>query len=352
LILAVWTFLPALEFARRALRQRRSSVRDLAVRAWQIAPGEVAVAGPAFFLSGQLERITGWAFANEHPRKQMAGGDVVHGPTNAYLVRDAIFVDGRLFKGKACDHLHPRTSNAVAVGIDKEMSRAALYCTPGGIKYFGQWLMDDCNTYLLACEDGVPLSTAHPGWPHTLGYERWLDMHPAREYSARIRELVLYDDVGQNANKRARARRLRSKLLAHVESRPHPGAFILRGHSGQRRLLLNELEIAETLRASRGFRVVDPARMSVPDIVAACAGAATLVGVEGSGLMHGIALLPPGGKVLTLQPPNRFVGLYKHLTDRDGQYFGFVVGTSRGADFTANVDELERTLDLFPLAAS
>lgn len=349
----MWTALPGLEFARRALRWPRISVRELAIRVWQIAPGVVSVAAPAYFLPGQLDRVTAWEFAAENPRRQMAGGRVVHAPTTGYLIRDVILGDGRLFKGNACDHLHPKTSSDPVFRIEHEIAQGAIYCTAGGIKYFGQWLMDDCNTYQLARNDGVPISTAHPLWPHTPGYESWLDMHPVRQRLARIHEAIVYDDVGQNDSKHNRALRLRSKLLAHVAApRPHPGVFILRGTSGRRRLLLNEPEIAEALARSRGLRIIDPTRMSVPEIVTACAGAAAVVGVEGSGLMHAIALLPRGGKVLTIQPPNRFVGLYKNITDRDDQHFGFVVGISSGADFTADAEEIERTLDLFPADAT
>ncbi|MNF13771.1 hypothetical protein D3C80_2157320 [compost metagenome] len=52
--------------------------------------------------------------------------------------------------------------------------------------------------------------------------------------------------------------------------------------------------------------------------------------------------------MLTLQPPNRFVSYYKYLTDRDSQHFGFVVGMPEGDGFIVDIDEIERTLDLFP----
>jgi len=58
-------------------------------------------------------------------------------------------------------------------------------------------------------------------------------------------------------------------------------------------------------------------------------------------------MLPEGGALLTLQPPSRFVGLYKHLTGRDNQNFGFVVGHPRDDDFWIDPEEVDRTLDLF-----
>lgn len=79
-----------------------------------------------------------------------------------------------------------------------------------------------------------------------------------------------------------------------------------------------------------------------------------VVGIEGSALIHGLMTLGEGGSVVTLQPPHRFVSVYKNLTDRDGQHFGFVVGEPVGADgdFTVRAEELERTLDLLPTSAS
>ncbi|MNG24774.1 hypothetical protein D3C84_1095360 [compost metagenome] len=83
-------------------------------------------------------------------------------------------------------------------------------------------------------------------------------------------------------------------------------------------------------------------------IVAACAGARTVIGIEGSQLIHGVNVLAPGGSLLILQPPDRFVCFFKYLTDRDQQNFGFVVGTPDGEGFRIDPDEVERTLDLFP----
>ncbi len=71
----------------------------------------------------------------------------------------------------------------------------------------------------------------------------------------------------------------------------------------------------------------------MPSIVAACAGARVVIGVEGSQLVHGVNVASAWGCLLTLQPPNRFVSYYKYLTDRDYQHFGFVVGIPEGDGF-------------------
>lgn len=344
-----WTLSPLRYLASTRLARRAPrSLESLASRSWEIAPADSRVSRPAFSLEGQIERVTGWAFADEHPRRSMAGGVAEHAPTRGFLLENVWLLDGALYKGDAALRLTGRASHLPRLGADRLIERAALFCSPMGNRYFGQWLMDDCVTYPLAAAEGLPVTTNQPVNAHTPAYEDWLGMKPLRLDSAFFRELVVFEDVGQNRNKRARFRELGRKLLSHVEARDHPGVFILRGTTGERRLLENELELAERLREERGIRVLDPSKVGVPAIVAACAGAGTVIGVEGSGLIHGILVIREGGSILTLQPPNRFVSVYKDLADRDGQNFGFVVGRIDGDGFSIDPEEVERTLDLFP----
>jgi len=321
----------------------------LASRSWEVAPATPAVTPPAVFLPGQLERITGWVFTDEHPGREMLGGlSVVHGPTRAFLVEDAWLIDGVLYKGAAALHLSPRTSPLPRLHVRTELHRAAIYCSPAGNRWFGQWLMDDCPAYPLARDAGVPVTTTRHAGPHAVTYEDWLGMRPTQVRNAYLRRAVLFSDIGQNRDKHRRFRAMSEALLSRVKAEAHPGVFLLRGRDGERRVLRNEQELARRLHERRGLRILDPLRVDVPTIVSACAGARVVMGVEGSQLIHGILALRPGGTVLALQPPGRFCGLYKHLTDRDGQRFAFVVGHAVGPDFHVDPDEVERTLDLLP----
>ncbi|QXH54074.1 glycosyltransferase family 61 protein [Pseudomonas fakonensis] len=351
-----WSLAAYLHMARKRLgRQGDVDIKQAADKAWDIAPGEVTVSPPAVFLPGQLERITGWEgkrfYPYVHPGPTMQGGiRMEQGPTRGYLVRDAWLIDGALYKGSASHWLSLKPHRFPPVRIENEIERAAIYCTQNGNTWFGTWLMEDCPTYALACDEGVPVTTApsarYPLFTQGPAYEDWLGMHPLRLHTAFFHELVLFDDMSNNRNRYQRYRDMGDKLLAHVEHAPHPGVFILRGSDGDLRLLRNELEIAEHLRVTRGFRVINPMKLDVPAIVAACAGARVVMGVEGSQLVHGVNVLQPGGAVFALQPPNRFVSYYKYLTDRDGQQFAFVVGTPEGEGFTIDINEVERTLDL------
>ena len=335
---------------RRLARRPARALEALADQSWEIAPAHVAPVPPALSLPDQWERAIAFSeFSSREGdlRKLRGGTEVRHSPTRAFRLREVFLIDGILYKDGASRHLHPRSRWLPQVRVEEEIDRGALYCTIGGNRYFGQWLMDDCPTYPLAVAEGVPVTTAQPVNAHTPGYEAWLGMKPARTAAARFRELIIFDDVGQNPHKHGRFRGLGEKLRGQVAPRPHPGVFIIRGTTGARRVLRNEMEVAERLRDRRGFTIVDPSKQDVPAIVQACAGARLTVGVEGSGLIHGILMLEAGGGLLVLQPPHRFSAIYKDLTDRDRQQFGFVVGHPRDDDFWIDPEEVERTLDLF-----
>nr|WP_313460000.1 glycosyltransferase family 61 protein [Pseudomonas sp.] len=342
---------------KRLGRQADRDIKCLAEKTWDIAPGETTVSPPAFYLPGQLERVTGWEgqrfYPYVHPARTMEGGVVTEqGPTRGYLLKDVWLIDGALYKDDASHWLSLKPSRFPGVNVQHEIDRAAIYCTQNGNTWFGTWLMENCPTYALAREEGVPVTTApslrYPLFTQGPAYERWLDMQPLRTRGAYLREVVLFDDVSNNRSRHQRYQAMGEKLLSHVEHRPHPGVFLLRGSAGDLRLMRNELEVAAYLQSQHGFRVVDPLQTDVPGIVAACAGAKVVAGVEGSQLVHGVNVLQPGGALLTLQPPNRFVSYYKYLTDRDHQHFGFVVGSPQGDGFSIDIGELERTLALFP----
>lgn len=371
IISSKWTLAAYKQFIKYQLGFKSlPAIYSMAHKTWDIAPGENAIAPPAFFLPNQLERITDWAFTSEHPGRAMEGGCVAHKATRGFLLKDVWLIDGSLYKNNAHLWLSPRSRWWPKARVERVIDRGAMYCTAMGNKYFGQWLLDDCVTYSLARTEGVPVTTAQAVGIHTLDYEAKLDMHPLRLHNAFFRELVIFDDFSENRHRHLRFRAMSDRILSCVNVTQHPGVFILRGSSGSKRLLKNEIEIAEHLRDHRGFSILDPRENDVQTIVATCAGAKTVVGVEGSQLMHGIIALQPGGSVLTLQPPDRFYGGYKNMTDRDHQNFGFVIGRSEnmnqrngnverdrttpwtGVDtvhnFNIDIEEVERTLDLFP----
>jgi capsular polysaccharide biosynthesis protein len=170
-------------------------------------------------------------------------------------------------------------------------------------------------------------------------------MVPRRVERARFEELVVFRDP-ENADRARRADRLRARLVGPGPFDRHPGVFLLRGATGAKRTLTDERGVAERLAAERGFRVLDPSASSVEEIVAACAGARVVAGVEGSHLFHGLALMPPDAALFVIQPPRRVVSLTKRLADRRGQRFAFLVAEGGADEFAVRPEEVARTLDL------
>lgn len=346
-----WTLTPILQTLHGAVFRHGPGLEHVASRRWEIAPAEVRDAPAAFSLPGQFDRVTQLSpFSStlaEERRLLQGQTSCRHGATRALLFEDVLLADGVLYKSDARMHLHKRTRRVPPLQTVREDRPSAIYCSSPGNQYFGNWLIDDCTTYPLAVEHGIPVaSNSIVPSPQMLAYEGLLGMRPRRCDATWFNKLVVFQDVGQNRDKHRRFKRLGQRLLGDRKVTPHPGVFILRGQAGQRRVLKNELQIAERLKRTRGFRVVDPMTRSLAEIIDACAGAQAVVGIEGSQLVHGLVLLPSGGSLLTLQPPNRYCSLFKNLTDRDAQKFGIVVGRAIGEDFEIAIDEVERTLDL------
>ncbi|MBK6917230.1 MAG: glycosyltransferase family 61 protein [Deltaproteobacteria bacterium] len=343
-----WTPWPLVNMLQSRLRVPMPPLEAGATRQWQLAPGRRQVVPKAFFLDGQLERVRRWVFADEHPGREMHGGhEVRHGPTRAMLLEQVWLVDGVLYHGRACEHLQPRAHRLPRLRVDRELGHGALACSQHGNQYFGSWLMDDVPRYFLAEGHGEAIVTAAARSEHQRDYAARLELRATPIAAARIRQLVVFDDRGQNHDKAARAALVRERL-AGADAARHPGVFLLRGEAGMRRVLRGERALAEQLARTRGLTILDPMRTDVATIIARCAGAALVVGVEGSGLIHGAQLLRPGASLLVLQPPDRFCAVFKHLADRDGLHFAFVVGRAEGEDFAVDADEVERTLDLLP----
>ena len=333
-------------------RFNRVSYRFLETQAyhsWDISPGNTLKSKAAYYLPNQLERVSGWAFMDEHPRREMEGGLIYSNqPTRGYLLKNVTLADGSLYKNDAVCVLNDRAKHLPTLHIKHELDHAAIYSTYNGNRYFGSWLIDDCVTYPLANTFGMPVTLEKKRSAHALDYKARFGMSATPLENAFFKELVMFDDIGQNASKHNRFKALGEKLRQNVEVKPHPGVFLMRGQYGALRYLTNELELAEHLKEKHGFRILDPMKESLSTIVSVCAGAQVVMGVEGSQLIHGMLLLAQAGTLFTIQPPDRFVSVLKHLTDRDGQNFAFVVGIPEGNGFRVIPEEIDRTLELLP----
>ncbi|TPE53098.1 glycosyltransferase 61 family protein [Amaricoccus solimangrovi] len=338
---------PAMGLVRR-LVGGGSGIEALARERWEIAPPETRFVPPALFLEGQIERIRATRFgtAPEVVRHLRGGFETREGPTLGHALRGVDLVDGVLYAGSARRHLRPEAKARLLPPVPEEHASGVLYESWAGNRWFGNWLTDDCLAYALAECFGPPVATAPAPTGHARDYEHLLGQSPRRFARRRFDELILLDDQANNADRRARAERMSARLRAGIDAPPRPGVFLTRGESGDRRLLINEAEIATRLRDRHGFAIVDPLAHDARGLIAACAGARVIAGVEGSHLCHGLVAMDPEATLLTLQPPDRVTSVLKIVTDRRGQGFALILGAGGSGGFHVPPAEVEATLDV------
>jgi hypothetical protein len=326
-----------------------SDLQRTAQEQWDVAPGSTLHVQKSIFLPGQLDRIVATEFAPiDHVRRVLKGGfDLQEGPTRAYRVADVDLVDGVLYGPNSQRPLRPRITRSPLYWVPSEIVSGALYETWNGNRWFGCWLAEDVLAYPLAAAAGTPVTTTvGDAWAHRQSYEALLGLSPRRLATAHFDELILFDDTSNNTGRAKRAHEMRSSLIRDLEADPVPGVFLLRGASGDLRLLANESEIADRLATEYGFIILDPLASTVDEIRSACGQARVVAGVEGSHLVHGAVMMPSNATLFVVQPQNRATVFLKALTDLRGQAFAFVVAQGALNSFTADWDEIRQTLDL------
>lgn len=335
-------------FAGRLGLQR--DYREYSVKEWTLHPGCSRVDPPCLFEAADLSRVTGYGTSSsaEYEEHRVHGGRIEHGPCRAYVLNDVTLLQGHLFRPGMTMHLSdgpvPWTGRAPTI----ERNQAVLASTHFGFKYFGHWVCDDLPLRLAARELGDAITWNQPQTAHQAYYARRLDLEIEALGETLFRELIVLDDVGQNRYKRERWEDMRSVLHGGEPVVSHPGVMYLRGVVGEKRVLINELEVADALRG-RGFRIADTGRHSAEELVELGRGARVVVGVEGSQNAHGLLAVADGGTMIALQPPNRFNNVYKDRCDCLGLRYGFSVGHA-GPDggFTIDIGALHRLLDRIP----
>jgi hypothetical protein len=340
------TFRPLLNRVRRAAGGSGTDFLSLAADRWDVAPGGEVEFPAAVFLPGQLDRIKATVFGDMAETRHaltFAGPRPVR-PTAAFRFCDVDLVDGVLYKAAAEFHLRPRKRRLPLAPRPRTTVSGPIYDSWIGLRYFGNWLMDDCETYRLAEAVGQPVTLRQDSAGHRAGYEERLGIRPLRTGDAHFDELVLFDDMHNNAGRKARAADRRLRLAGAAGAAAHPGVFLLRSTTGDARLLRNEMQLAETLEHRHGIRPMMAEQMTVGEIIAACAGARVAVGVEGSQMTHALAAMPPGGAFLALFPPDRVTAAMKIMTDRLDLRFAIVVGQGDALGFEIAADEVDRTL--------
>lgn len=332
----------------KLMRRPVPDLLDRSTDRWEVAPGSKGYVPPAVFLPGQIERIRATEFTPIDLTIRLFRGDFDTNETAtiAHRLQDVDLVDGVLYANGGQRHLRSRQTRSLAYRRPDETLSGAMYESWAGNRWFGSWLSDDCLTHMLAATAGQTVTTAPEATGHAPQYENLLGMAPRRLGDAHFDELILFEDFSNNTQKADRGWRRRDKVLAGRTPDPVPGVFLLRGTSGDARILENERQIAENLATTYGFRVLDPLQATVEEMAQACGQAAVIAGVEGSQLVHGLVMMPPGAALLVIQPPDRTVATLKSVTDRQEQRFAFVVAQGAEERFRLEWDDIRRTLDL------
>ena len=336
----------------RLLKGQSPDIRSVATRTWELCPEEVAVAPPAIYPGGNLDRVRSLAPQRDWDteRTLIDGGSCVHAASRAHLVENASISGAFLYRGAA--KLQPGYGKETLFPASSEPQRrldeAVLVSNNTGSHYFGNFLLDELPLGLIA-EPGAPTIVAPTrDYEHETGYRALVALpRPPVVRHAKVRRLTLYTDFAQNAYKGERYRELRARLrraLAGSEPPSVPGIYLKRGATGERRVLANE-EALERLLGDLGFDIVEPARLGAEDIARRTLEARIVIGVEGSHLSHAIFSMAEDGAFLVLQPPDRFAMPYKEFADRLGHRFGFVVCDPAHDGFMVNLDDVLRIID-------
>jgi capsular polysaccharide biosynthesis protein len=324
------------------------SFRDAAVRSWEVAPGCVRTTDRAVFEPAALARIEGVAEDSTLALQiaRVEGGRIENAPTTAYLLKDAWMCNGHVVLPTCNQRIASGSLPWLADTGAPSLDRAVLGSTRYGVRFFGHWVLDDLPLQLAARALGPVIDVVSERSLHQVEYERRLGLSGNTCLEARIRELVVLDDLGQNDFKAARLEELRRRLVASVEPMEpaaYAGVMVLRKDTGKSRRLVNEMALAKGLSA-QGFAIVSPMESTVEDTVKTIAGARVVIGVEGSHLAHALLCMAPGSTLITIQPPTRFDAVLKDWCDCKGVRYGFVVGGLASDGFTADPDQVARIL--------
>ncbi len=331
----------------QAFRLAQPNIEAAAVRSFVIGRGMRERRKAAFFLPNQLERVVASHDESNmaHEIARISEVEVEHAPTLAHVIRDARLLHGCVYARRARMVLARTRPPLVGPATVHELDLGALCVSYTGNRYFGHWLKDDSTLNLLAREFAPPIATARTPWIHQAGWETVLHLDAQPLATARFRELLVFQDIGQNEHRRRRYQILRKRVAAYGPKSSAPGVFVRQGKSATPRGWLDPDRTEERL-ARRGFAIVEPETMTVDALHKVLSGAPVVIGLEGSQMAPSILTLRDGGALVNIQSPFRFNNLYKDYTDALGLRYGFVVGTPKENSFTVDPDDVERTLDL------
>jgi Glycosyltransferase 61 len=326
----------------------RRDLSSIAIKQWTIAPASRQAVQPSIYIESHLERVTGTAVETSvaHEMAVLRNNFQEHRATTAFLLEAVDVVDGYLYCGRWKDRLLPVNAPLWASKPVDEIKSGSLACTFVGNSRFGHWLIDDLALHLAAESLGEPFVVERQAYSHEEEYRQLLDIRQRKVSRTRLHQMVIIDDIGQNPHKRERYDLLRSRLASNVcaTERRSGYIFIRRGVTGQSRSLVNEAEV-EAYLISQGFAVVDPEQMSPTEIAQRTLEARLVVSVEGSHIAHVMYTMAEGGVVCCIQPPTRFVNIFRGYGACLNFRYAVLVGHMNDQGFRVSLDDLKAILD-------
>lgn len=289
-------------YAGRLSGRRPRSLEAAAAARCTLAPAEEAIRIPPRMLEGHLDRIRGGA-EGEPPGEaieQLCRRWVRHEATTMCVLENVVLLGSRLYAGDATADLFRGEEfgpNDIA-----ELDEVVLASTHAGARWFGHLIHDEFPLQLLASELGHPIAHARPLYPHEPDYRAIFGVRrPPTVAGFFARRCITLVDHAQNASKRARYAKMRSRVVRP----PGPATRVfVRRSGGARRVIANEVALVERL-VREGFEVVEKGIDPVDRVVDLCARAERIVGLDGSHMAPCVMVAPTDADIVTILPPDR-----------------------------------------------
>jgi capsular polysaccharide biosynthesis protein len=329
-----------------------SSLDEVCERSFAVSEAKTIERRDAICLAGETDRAIGTAAYRtiELERLRLRAGPFRVPAAMAYELRDALFIDGNLFKGLA-KHIISGNTRTLFASIQELAPNGCIFANRQSDLYFGHWLFEELPAIRASSQWGPALEAHRKRGPevHKTDYLRLYGIDEPVSISARcvIPHLTLIANPNFNLHHQAGLDLLQGDLIRQGWTRQHERIFVAR-RGGAARNLTNEAQIIERL-AAEGFAIIDPMSMSAEAVARACFDAKLVVGVEGSHLSHAFMQLRAGAGMLVIQPPTRFDNPFKDLCDIRGVTYGFVVADAQGDGFAQPLDRLLETIARMPV---
>lgn len=329
-----------------------TSIDSVASKKIPIHPSESSYQEPAICLKNQEDKITGVHVesSKELELQRLRGGRIVHSATSAWVINSAIIKKRGVYKNGfhlGFDHVGTFENVSYCHGDEAPYVLTSSYT---GLKYFGHWLCDDVPAYMLAETLGTPISLpSFPGARDKAFYTRVFEQNWNRLFLGGVKEILILDDIGLNANKLNRYLSLRSKLKEKYQPKLSSGyVYIRRGNTGVHaslRVIVNEEQLIESLKED-GFAIVDITKDTTQEMIECLLDAKLVVSLDGSHSFHALYAMSTSGGWIVIQPPDYFTAMTAGVISPLGIKYGYFVAERTNGGLYVSIDELRRTIDL------